>query len=46
MGDRAPHLHGCCSQFAMAGGWNVVAGNLEKVGDLVGDGGETLKPSG
>jgi hypothetical protein len=33
MGDLAPHLHGGCSQFAMVGGWNVVAGNWEKVGD-------------
>jgi hypothetical protein len=45
MGALAPHLHGCCSQFAMVGGWNVVAGTLEKVGDRVVDGGETLKLS-
>ena len=35
-------MHGCCSQFAMMGGWSIVAGDVEEVCDRVVDGHETL----
>jgi hypothetical protein len=35
MGDLAPHLHRGASQLALMARWNVVAGNLEEVGDRV-----------
>ncbi|MCF1450691.1 hypothetical protein FS815_28515, partial [Agrobacterium vitis] len=40
--DLVPCLHGCFSQFAMMGGWNVVAGNVKEVGNRIVDGNEPL----
>lgn len=44
-GARFGAMHGCGSQFAMVAGWNIVAGNVKKVGDRAMDGNETLKMS-
>jgi hypothetical protein len=41
--DLAPCFHGCCSQVAMIGGWDVVAGNVKEVGNQVVDGNKALK---
>lgn len=39
---HAPCMHGCYSQFAMMGGWNIVAGNVEEVCNRGADGHEAL----
>lgn len=43
--DVSPSVQGCCLQFAMVVGWNIVAGNMKKVADRVVDGNDTLKLS-
>lgn len=40
-----PHAHGGGAQFAMVAGGNVVAGDVEEVGDRIVDGHEALQMS-
>jgi hypothetical protein len=45
MSDFTPHLHRRSSKLAMMVRWNIVAGNVEEVGDRIMDRDQMLKLS-
>jgi len=43
--DLTPHLHGCGSQFTAMVGRDIVAWNVEEIGDRIMNGDETVEMS-